>query len=152
MKTLAIHTATRDQGEFVLGEIHDAVDMDRVKLDEVAMVSIDQSGEVTMHLHHHLFHHHVIEKSLLELLAKELEPGAAMAVVRGEGSQVDAVGARARAISNGDFKTYEVSDAGLSEVTGTNTPIELDDPEGLLVESAVDIPLQTTILVKAPIS
>ncbi len=152
MKVLAIRTATREQGEFVLASLHDAVDMDRVKLDDVAMVSVAADGTVEMHRTTGLFHRHAIEKSLLERLADALEPGEAMAVLQGDPGQVDAVGARARALSSGDWKTYEVTDAGLAEVTGTDTPIELDDAEGLLVEASVEIPVQTSILVRAPIS
>jgi len=41
---------------------------------------------------------------------------------------------------------------GLVEITGTGASIELEDATGLLVEASDGIPLQTSILVKAPIS
>ena len=152
MKLLAIRTATREQGEFALASLHDAVDMDRVELDDIAMVSVAADGEQTMHRSSGLFHRHAIEKSLLGKLAHEIEPGEALVVIRGAEAQVDAVGARARALTRGDMRTYEVTDDGLVEVTGTDAVIEIDDASGLLVEASDGIPVQTSILVRAPIS
>src|SRR5206468_5841088 len=39
MKVMAIRTSTLTAGEFLLASLHDAVDMDRVVLEDVAMVS-----------------------------------------------------------------------------------------------------------------
>jgi hypothetical protein len=152
MKELAIRTTTRAQGEFALASLHDAVDMDRVKLDDVAMVSVDTDGTTEMHRTTCLFHRHAIEKKELERLARELQPGEAMVVVRGPDGQVDAVGARARALTRGDMRTYDVTGDTLTEVTGTDTPIELQHAEGLLTEASDGIPVQTSVLVRAPIS
>ena len=152
MKVLALRTATRQAGEFALASLHDAVDMDRVKLDDVAMVSVAADGTTEMHRTKGVFHHHVIEKSLLERLSHEIEPGEALVLARGADDQVDAVGARARALTRGDMRTYDVTDAGLVEVTGAGAAIELDDGDGLLVEASDGIPVQTSLLVRAPIS
>jgi hypothetical protein len=152
VKELAIRTTTREQGEFALASLHDAVDMDRVKLDDVAMVSVAHDGTTEMHRTTGLFHRHAIEKKELERLAHEIEPGEALVVVRGPDSQVDAVGARARALTRGDMRTYDVTGDGLVEVTGTGAAIELDDASGLLVEASDGIPVQTSVLVRAPIS
>jgi hypothetical protein len=152
MKELAIRTTTRAQGEFALASLHDAVDMDRVKLDDVAMVSVAADGTTEMHRTTGVFHRHAIEKKELERLAHEIEPGEALVILRGPDEQVDAVGARARALTRGDMRTYEVTGDGLTEVTGTGAAIELEDASGLLVEASDGIPVQTSILVKAPIS
>jgi hypothetical protein len=152
MKLLAIRTATRDQGEFALASLHDAVDMDRVKLEDVAMVSVAPDGTTEMHRTKGLFHRHAIEKSLLERLAHVIDPGEALVIVSGPDSQVDAVGARARALTRGDMRTYDIEGDTLTEVTGTDAPIELENADGLLVEASDGIPVQTSILVKAPIS
>ena len=73
MKVMAIRTSTRTAGEFLLASLHDAVDMDRVVLEDVAMVSVDPGGEVAMHRTKGLFHQHVIEKSLLGKLVEFTE-------------------------------------------------------------------------------
>lgn len=152
MKDLAIRTTTRQQGDFALASLHDAVDMDRVELDDIAMVSIAADGTTEMHHSTGLFHRHAIGKSELERLAREIEPGEALVVIRGPDAQVDAVGARARSLTRGDMRTYEIADGKLTEVTGTHAAIELVDAEGLLVEASDGIPVQTSILVRAPIS
>jgi hypothetical protein len=153
MKVLAIRTGNRGQGEFVLTALHEAVDRKRVALDDVALVSCDAQGTAELHKTKGLFHRRRgIEESVLKHVAGELAPGEAMVVLRGADEMVDAVGARTRALTHGDLKTYEVGAGTLTEVTGTDAPVGLVDSEGLLVEASVDIPIQTSILVKAPMS
>jgi hypothetical protein len=51
------------------------------------------------------------------------------------------------------MKTYEVAGGELREVTGISEgAIALADDEGLLRESADDLPMPTGIMVKMPIS
>ena len=44
------------------------------------------------------------------------------------------------------MRTYEVTAAGLTEVTGTGAAIEIDDADGMLAEAAATMPIQTTVL------
>ena len=56
----------------------------------------------------------------------------AVVLAQGDDATVDAVGARVRALTGGDMKTYEVADGELHEVTGTEGSVALTDYEGLL--------------------
>jgi hypothetical protein len=152
MKTLGIRTPNRDQAEFVLGALHDGVSDERFHLDDLALAARGFDGKLELHKHSSWMHRHTIDKHLLREGAELLEPGEAIVVMRGEDDTVDAVGARARALTKGDLRTYELTPDGPSEVAGVGAVSALADEEGLLREASDEIPLQKTMLVKMDFS
>ena len=152
-KVLAIRAPSRDQGEFVLTSLHEAAEKKRVALDDLALVSHDADGKLELHKTSGRFHRHKIDDAVLKHVGDQIEPPNAMVLTQGDDATMDAVGARVRAITGGDMKTYEVAGGELHEVTGINEgSIALADDEGLLRESADDLPMPTGIMVKMPIS
>ena len=146
-KVLAIRAPTRDQGEFVLTSLHEAAEKKRVALDDLALVKLE------LHKTSGRFHRHKIDDAVLRHVGDQIEPPDAIVLTQGDDATMDAVGARVRAITGGDMKTYEVADGELHEVTGISEgSIALADDEGLLRESADDLPMPTGIMVKMPIS
>ena len=152
-KVLAIRAPSRDQGEFVLTSLHEAAEKKRVALDDLALVSHDADGKLELHRTSGRFHRHKIDDAVLKHVGDQIEPPNAMVLTQGDDATMDAVGARVRAITGGDMKTYEVAGGELREVTGISEgAIALADDEGLLRESADDLPMPTGIMVKMPIS
>ena len=154
-KVLAIKAPGRDQGEFVLTSLHEAVEKKRVELDDIALVSHDPDGKLEYHKTSGRFHRHKLDESVLRHVGNQIEFPDAMVLAKGDDAAIDAVGARVRAVTGGDMKTYEVSGDDtleLVEVTGTDGSIALGDDEGLLREAAEDLPAPTGIMVKMPIS
>jgi len=152
VKVLAIKTETRDQAEFVLASLHDAVEQKRFELDDMALASKDAEGHIDLHKRRSWLHRRTIGGSEVEQSEALIGPGEAVVLARGEDATIDALGARVRALTKGEMKTYDVGPDGAAEVTGTSASIELIDHEGLLRESSDEIPLQTGLLVKAPFS
>jgi hypothetical protein len=152
VKVLAIKTVTRDQAEFVLASLHDAVEQKRFELDDMALASKDAEGHIDLHKRRGWLHRRTIGGSEVEQSEALIGPGEAVVLARGEDATIDALGARVRALTKGEMKTYDVGPDGAAEVTGTSASIELIDHEGLLRESSDAIPLQTGLLVKAPFS
>ncbi len=154
-KVLAIKASSREQGEFVLTSLHEAVEKKRVELDDIALVSHDPDGKLEYHKTSGRFHRHKLDEAVLRHVGNEIEFPDAIVLAQGDDAAIDAVGARVRAITGGDMKTDEVA-AGelleLVEVTGTDGSIALADDEGLLREAAEDLPAPTGIMVKMPIS
>jgi hypothetical protein len=154
-KVLAIRAPSHDQGEFVLSSIHEAVEKKRIELDDIALVSHDADGKLELHKTSGRFHRHRIDDAVLRHAGDQLEFPAAMVLAQGDDTTIDAVGARVRAITGGDMKTYEVADGELlelREVTGTDGSIALADDEGLLREASDDISMPHGIMVKMPLS
>ncbi|MFL5928417.1 MAG: hypothetical protein ACJ77E_15915 [Gaiellaceae bacterium] len=151
-KVLAIKAPGRDQGEFVLASLHDAAESKRIDLDDIALVSHDPDGKLELHKTSGRFHRHRIDDAVMKRVGELIAAPDAIVLAQGDDATIDAVGARVRALTRGDLKTYEVADGVLHEVTGTDASIELPDDEGLLREAAVDLPSPTGIMVKAPIS
>jgi hypothetical protein len=152
-KVLAIRAPGRDQGEFVLTSLHEAAEKKRIALDDLALVSHDAEGKLELHKTSGRFHRHKIDDAVLRQVGDEIEAPDAMVLAQGDDATMDAVGARVRAITGGDMKTYEVAGGELHEVTGiSDGSIALADDEGLLRESADDLPMPTGIMVKMPIS
>jgi hypothetical protein len=153
MKVLAIRLQNRNQGEFVVGALHDAAEAKRFVLDDFVLVSRDASGKPELHKHRSWFHRHALPGPLLERIAEQIDPGEAAVVAQGDEKTVDAVGARVRAIGKGDYKTYDVVDGTLHEVTGGETAVvQLDDSDEFLRDAADAIPQANTLLVKMPFS
>ena len=153
MKLLAVKFANRDQGEWGIAALHDSAESRRFPLDDVVLVCRDASGEPELHRTKSRFHRHGLPGPLLEGIARQLEPGGAAVVARGEEAVIDSLGATVRSVSKGDFKTFDVVDGKLQEVTGGETAvIQRDDDESFLREASDAIPLQTGLLVKAPFS
>jgi hypothetical protein len=151
-KVLAIRAPGRDQGEFVLTSLHEAVEKKRIALDDIALVSHDPKGKLELHKTSGRFHRHKIDDAVLKRVGEQIAPPDAIVLAQGDDATIDAVGARVRSLTRGDMKTYEVADGELHEVTGTDASIALPDDEGLLREASVDLPSPNTIMVKAPIS
>jgi hypothetical protein len=151
-KVLAIKAATRDQGEFVLTSLHEATEKKRIELDDIALVSHDPDGKVELHKTTGRFHRHKLPDTVLKQLADQIQYPDAVVLAQGDDATVDAVGARVRALTGGDMKTYEVADGELHEVTGTADLIALPDDEGLLREASDELPVPSGIMVKMPIS
>ncbi len=151
-KVLAIRAPGRDQGEFVLASLHEAAEKKRIELDDVALVSHDDDGKVELHKTTGRFHRHKLDDSVLKQVASLIESPVAMVLAKGDDAIVDAVGARVRTLTDGDLKTYEVVDGELHEITGTAGSLELPDEEGLLRESADELPMPNQIMVKMPLS
>ena len=151
-KVLAIRASTRDQGEFVLTSLHEATEKKRIELDDIALVSHDLDGKVELHKTTGRFHRHKLPDAVLKQMAEQIEYPDAVVLAQGDDATVDAVGARVRALTGGDMKTYEVADGELHEVTGTAGLIALPDDEGLLREASDELPTPTGIMVKMPIS
>jgi len=151
-KVLAIRAPGRDQGEFVLASLHEATEKKRIELDDIALVSHDEDGKVELHKTTGRFHRHKLDDSILKQVADQISSPVAMVLAKGDDATVDAVGSRVRALTDGDLKTYEVVDGELREITGTGGSIDLPDEEGLLRESADDLPMPTGIMVKVPLS
>jgi hypothetical protein len=152
VKVIAIKTQTRDQAEFVLASLHDGVDQKRFKLDDLAVAFKDQSGDTELHKHHGWLHRNAIGMDLLEQSVTLIGPGEAVVLVQGADDTIDAVGDRVRSLTDGDMKTFEIGSDGINEVTGASGSLALADHEGLLRESADSIPLEQTLLLKAPFS
>jgi hypothetical protein len=152
MKTLGIRTPNREQAEFVLGALHDGSSDGRFHLDDIALAVREPDGKLELHKHSSWMHRHTIDKHLLKQGAELLEPGEAIVVARGDEQSVDAIGARARALTKGDMRTYELTADGPNEVTGVGAVSALPDEEGLLREASDEIPLQTGMLVKMDFS
>jgi hypothetical protein len=152
MKVIAIKTDTRDQAEFVLASLHDGVEQKRFALDDMAMASRDEQGRLDVHKRHGWLHRHTIGASQVEQSEELIAPGEAVVLVRGADETIDAVGARVRALTSGEMKTYEVKPDGVTEVTGAGGNVELIDHEGLLREASDPIPMPQGLLVKAPFS
>ena len=154
-KVLAVRAPTHDQGEFVLSSLHDAVARKRIELDDIALVSHDAEGKLELHKTSGRFHRHRIDDSVLRHVGDQLEYPAAMVLAQGDDSTIDAVGARVRALTGGDLKTYEVAGdelLELREVTGSDGSIALADDEGLLREASDSLAMPTGIMVKMPLS
>jgi hypothetical protein len=151
-KVLAIRAPGRDQGEFVLTSLHEAAEKKRIALDDIALVSHDAKGKLELHKTSGRFHRHKIDDAVLRSVGEQIAAPDAIVLAQGDDATIDAVGARVRALTGGDMKTYEVADGELHEVTGTNASIALSDDEGLLRENAVDLPSPNAIMVKMPIS
>jgi hypothetical protein len=152
VKVIAITTQSRDQAEFVLGALHDAVDQGRIKLDDLAVALKDASGGTELHKHHSWLHRKTVSKELLEQSETLLGPGEAAVLALGADDTIDAVGDRVRALSEGDMKTFEIGPDGISEVTGTTGSPAPADQEGLLRGLADPIPMPQGLMVKAPFS
>jgi hypothetical protein len=152
VKVIAIKTQTRDQAEFVLASLHDAVDQGRIKLDDLAVALKDSSGDTELHKHHSWLHRNAIGKDVLEQSVTLIGPGEGAVLARGADETIDAVGDRVRSLTDGDMKTFEIGPDGINEVTGASGSLALEDHEGLLRDAADPIPLQGTLLVKGPIS
>ena len=60
MKVLAIKTETRDQAEFVLASLHDAVEQKRFELDDMALASKDAEGHIDLHKRRSWLHRRTI--------------------------------------------------------------------------------------------
>jgi hypothetical protein len=154
-KVLAVRAPTHDQGEFVLSSMHDAVEKKRIELDDIALVSHDADGKLELHKTSGRFHRHRIDDAVLRHVADQLVFPESMVLAQGDDGTIDAVGARVRAITGGDMKTYEVAGdelLELREVTGTDGSIALADDEGLLREASDDFSMPTGIMVKMPLS
>ena len=151
-KVLAIRAPGRDQGEFVLASLHDAAENKRIELDDIALVSHDPDGKLELHKTSGRFHRHKIDDAVLKRVGELIAAPDAIVLAQGNDAMIDTVGARVRALTRGDLKTYEVADGELHEVTGTDGSVALPDDEGLLRENAVDLPAPTGIMVKMPIS
>lgn len=151
-KVLAIKAPSRDQGEFVLTSLHDAAEKERIELDDIALVSHDPDGKLELHKTSGRFHRHKIDDAVLKRVGELIAAPDAIVLAQGDDATIDAVGARVRALTKGDMKTYEVVDGELQEVTGTDAAIALPDDEGLLREAAADLPMPRRIMVRTPIS
>jgi len=151
-KVLAIRAPGRDQGEFVLTSLHEAAEKKRIVLDDIALVSHDATGKLELHKTSGRFHRHKIDDAVLRRVGEQIAPPDAIVLAQGDDAMIDAVGARVRALTHGDMKTYEVADGELHEVTGTDASIALPDDEGLLREASVDLPSPNAIMVRMPIS
>jgi len=154
-KVLAIRAPGRDQGEFVLASLHEATEKKRIELDDIALVSHDADGKLELHKTSGRFHRHRIDDAVLRHVGDQLVFPEAMVLAQGDDGTIDAVGARVRAITGGDMKTYEVAGdelLELREVTGTDGSIALADDEGLLREASDDFSMPTGIMVKMPLS
>jgi uncharacterized membrane protein len=154
-KVLAVRAPTHDQGEFVLSSLHEAVEKKRIQLDDIALVSHDAEGKLELHKTSGRFHRHRIDDAVLRHVGDQLAFPEAMVLAQGDDGTIDAVGARVRAITGGDMKTYEVAGdelLELREVTGTDGSIALADDEGLLREASDDFSMPTGIMVKMPLS
>src|SRR3954453_16721403 len=136
-KVLAIRAPGRDQGEFVLTSLHEAAEKKRIQLDDNALVSHDPDGKLELHKTSGRFHRHNIDDAVLRRVGELISAPDAVVLAQGDDATIAAVGARVRALTKGDLKTYEVADGELREVTGTDASIALPDDEGLLRESAV---------------
>ena len=151
-KVLAIRAPGRDQGEFVLTSLHEAAEKKRIVLDDIALVSHDPNGKLELHKTSGRFHRHKIDDAVLKRVGEQIAPPDAIVLAQGDDATIDAVGARVRALTGGDMKTYEVADGELHEVTGTDASVALPDEEGLLREAAIDLPAPNQIMVRMPIS
>jgi hypothetical protein len=151
-KVLAIRAPGRDQGEFVLASLHDAAENKRIELDDIALVSHDPGGKLELHKTSGRFHRHKIDDAVLRRVGELIAAPDAIVLAQGDDATIDAVGARVRALTSGDLKTYEVADGELHEVTGTDASVAVIDDEGLLREAAVDLSPPTAIMVRMPIS
>ena len=151
-KVLAIRAPGRDQGEFVLSSLHDAAENQRIALDDIALVSHDPHGKLELHKTSGHFHRHKLDHAVLKRVGELIAAPEAIVLAQGDDATIDAVGARVRALTKGDMKTYEVVDGELQEVTGTDAAIALPDDEGLLREAAADLPMPRRIMVRTPIS
>ena len=151
-KVLAIRAPGRDQGEFVLTSLHEAAEKKRIVLDDIALVSHDPNGKLELHKTSGRFHRHKIDDALLKRVGEQIAPPDAIVLAQGDDATIDAVGARVRALTGGDMKTYDVADGELQEVTGTDASVALPDDEGLLREAAIDLPAPNQIMVRMPIS
>jgi uncharacterized membrane protein len=151
-KVLAIRAPGRDQGEFVLTSLHEAAEKKRIVLDDIALVSHDPNGKLELHKTSGRFHRHKIDDAILKGVGEQIAPPDAIVLAQGDDATIDAVGARVRALTGGDMKTYEVADGELHEVTGTDASVALPDEEGLLREAAIDLPAPNQIMVRMPIS
>src|SRR3954469_10667746 len=136
-KVLAIRAPGRDQGEFVLTSLHEAAEKKRIELDDIALVSHDPDGKLELHKTSGRFHRHKIDDAVLRRVGELIAAPDAIVLAQGDDATIDAVGARVRALTKGDLKTYEVADGELHELTGTDASIALPDDEGLVRESAV---------------
>jgi uncharacterized membrane protein len=151
-KVLAITAPGRDQGEFVLTSLHDAAEHKRIELDDLALVSHDPDGKLELHKTSGRFHRHKIDDAVLKRVGELIVAPDAIVLAQGDDATIDAVGARVRALTSGDLKTYEVADGELQEVTGTDASVALPDDEGLLREAVADLPMPRRIMVRTPIS
>jgi hypothetical protein len=151
-KVLAITAPGRDQGEFVLTSLHDAAEHRRIELDDLALVSHDPDGKLELHKTSGRFHRHKIDDAVLKRVGELIVAPDAIVLAQGDDATIDAVGARVRALTSGDLKTYEVADGELQEVTGTDASIAFPDDEGLLREAVADLPMPRRIMVRTPIS
>jgi hypothetical protein len=150
-KVLAIRTSGRDHGEFVVTSLHEAAEKKRIALDDIALLSHDSDGKLELHKTSGRFHRHKIDSDLLKDVGRQIAPPDVVVLAKGDDATIDAVGARVRALTGGDMKTYEVADGQLHEVTGTDASVAILDDEGLLREASDALPT-TGILAKVPLS
>ncbi len=111
-----------------------------------------RTGKLELHKTSGRFHRHKIDDAVLKRVGEQIAPPDAIVLAQGDDATIDAVGARVRALTGGDMKTYDVADGELHEVTGTDASVALPDDEGLLREAAIDLPAPNQIMVRMPIS
>jgi hypothetical protein len=105
-----------------------------------------------VHKQHGWLHRNAIPTPSVRQAIELLDPGEAAVLARGAEGTVDAVGARVRALTGGDMRTYDLAEGGPVEVTGTQAAVGLIDHEGLLREASDEVPLQNSLLVRVPFS
>lgn len=136
----------------MLSSLHEAVEKKRIELDDIALVSHDPEGKVELHKTSGRFHRRKLDGEVLRQVADQIEFPDAVVLAQGDDAAVDAVGARVRALTGGDMRTYEVDGGELHEVTGSAGFVALPDDEGLLREASDELPVPSGIMVKMPLS
>jgi hypothetical protein len=137
MKLIAIETEGQPQAEFTVGALEDARAAGRVSYEDVAVAHHTSSGtEVTGHSKGGVsrMFGHGIDNGRVERVCAKLPDDSWYVFVQGEEGIVEEVALRARTITGGGMRTFDVEGDELKETTGQAATYALDDTESALLE------------------
>ena len=133
MKLIAIGIETPGQSEFIFDTLREAVEHERVALEDAAYAGPDG----VVHLKGRT--KRMFGEKIDDAQVRAKQPWV---FALGAADQVDAVSQRVRTVSKGDIKTYDVDGDTYAETTGVEATYELNADESSLAADADFLPLE----------
>ncbi|HEY7396663.1 MAG TPA: DUF1269 domain-containing protein [Gaiellaceae bacterium] len=119
MRVIGVKVKDEAAGEFVLESFYRAIDADRFKLEDMALVTKGPDGKVKIRQTKHRIlgklHDSGVNDKVMKQVAESLEPGQAIVFGLGEDSQIAAIDARIKELTAGDegeFVTFTLAEDG----------------------------------------
>jgi uncharacterized membrane protein len=112
MRVIGIEGKDQAAGEFILEALQQAVDADRVTLEDIALAMKEPNGKVKIHqtkgsITGH-FHDRGVSDKLMKNVTETLETGQTMVFALGDDAVIKAVDDRVKELSGGEFPTFTV--------------------------------------------